>query len=631
MNTFFSLIVCSVGRTSELALLFASLELQTFKHFEVILVDQNADRRLDLTVSRFGHTLPLRRIFSPIGLSRARNEGLKHVRGDVIAFPDDDCTYPPELLARISEMLRPDLDGVAVMSRDSTGAPSGPNWLCGSGMVEKLTVWRQAISYTIFIRQHCLFWVDRFDETLGVGAPTPWQAGEETDFLLRILDRGTNIFFEPALHVVHSRDSGAVRDRCRKTFKYAVGVSHVIRLHGYPLWFRTKLILGPLLRSLLAIGRVDGPGLALNVASLAGRVVGLLQTGADRPVARAALARASIIISNFNLAKFLGRAVESALQQTHTNTEVIVVDDGSTDDSLKVLQAFAGRIQVIAKENGGQASCYKAGFSQCSGDVVLFLDADDYLQPECLTRVLANWTDAVSKAHFYLTVVDGEANPIGAVVPSGRISDGAEALHMMKLFGAYCSPPASGNLFSAAFLRKILPLRNEDELVHSADAVPILAAPYFGRVLAVREALGFYRRHSDANASTRIQFDANSALGILRGEHNRDLLRDRSWRLAARQFATAPYHLMDPSRAKRRLCYLRISGGTGLVDGDTRMFVFRHGVQAVWRWSGYTFIQKAAATAWFLLVSLLPMAFACRLVKVALASGERRGVAEATL
>ncbi len=149
-NPVFSLIVSSVGRTSQLVLLFDSLKLQTFQKFEVILVDQNTDGRLDSIVSRYEQTLPLRRIFSPIGLSRARNEGLKHFRGDVVAFPDDDCIYPPQLLERVSDLLRPDLDGLTLMSRDSAGADSGPNWLRHSGPVGKLTVWRQAISYTIF-------------------------------------------------------------------------------------------------------------------------------------------------------------------------------------------------------------------------------------------------------------------------------------------------------------------------------------------------------------------------------------------------------------------------------------------------------------------------------------------------
>ena len=332
--------------------------------------------------------------------------------------------------------------------------------------------------------------------------------------------------------------------------------------------------------------------------------------------------RTSIIINNYNYARFLGQAVDSALNQTHPDIEVVVVDDGSEDNSLKILESYGNRIKLIAKENGGQASCYSAGFSQCSGDLVLFLDADDYLRPECIERVVRHWTPGVSKAHFYLAVVDADANPFWAIVPSGRLADG-EALEMMGLFGSYCAPPASGNLFSAGFLKQILPLKNEAELVHSADAVPIFAAPYFGKVIAIRETLGFYRRHAGANSSARAHFDAESCLASLRSEHKRDMLRDRSWRIASQHFAPVPYHLLDPPRAKRRVCYLRLSGGTGLVENDTRLSMLNRGVCGIWHWSGYTFRQKLMVSIWFNLVTFLPMVFAKPLIKVALGLGER--------
>ncbi len=619
----FSLIVCSVGRTDELGRLFDSLERQTEQAFEVILVDQNTDGRLDSLVEKYEQKLALVRVFSLPGLSRARNEGLKHVKGDVIAFPDDDCTYPPELLGQITELLKTERDGVTVMSRDSCGAVSGPNWLCRAGPLTKCTVWRQAISYTIFIKRSCLFWADTFDTALGVGSASPWQAGEETDFLLRLMNAGVKLWYEPRLHVVHPTEGGSILERQKKAYRYGLGIGYVARLHCYPVWFRAKLLGGPLLRCMIGLAKGDRWQAALNWSTLSGRFSALFGRFLEAGSCGEGLRRASIVISNFNHGRFLSHAVESALQQTYPNTEVIVVDDGSTDDSLRLLEPYLDRVQLIAKENGGQASCYNAGFLRCSGNVVLFLDADDYLTPECIERVLRHWTDSVSKAHFYLAVVDEHSKPIGAVVPSGRIANADGALRMMNLFGSYAAPPASGNIFSAAFLRKILPFQNETELVHSADAVPIYAAPYFGFVVAIRETLGFYRRHSGANTSTRTYFDAEFALEGLRAEHKRDLLRDRSWRLASGQLTAAAHHLLDPSRAKRRLCYLRLSGGSGLVEGDTQPSLLRQGVSAVWRWDGYTFLQKISATVWFFLVSFLPLGSAKGLIRIALALGER--------
>ena len=255
---------------------------------------------------------------------------------------------------------------------------------------------------------------------------------------------------------------------------------------------------------------------------------------------------------------------------------------------------------------------------------MLFLDADDYLLPKCIERVLQLWTHGVSKAHFYLAVVDADANPLGTVVPSGRLAD-TEALEMMHLFGSYCGPPGSGNLFSAHFLKKILPLKNEAELVHSADSVPIYAAPYFGRIIAIRETLGFYRRHVGANSSAKTHFNPESCLESLRSEHKRDMLRDRSWRIASRYFAPAPYHLLDPSRAKRRICYLRLSRGLRMMENDTRWTLLNHSIRGIRYWSGYTFVQKFLAVVWFVLVALLPMFLAESLIKAALAFRERPG------
>src|SRR5687767_6151914 len=83
----------------------------------------------------------------------------------------------------------------------------------------------------------------------------------------------------------------------------------------------------------------------------------------------------SIIIDNYNYARFLPAAIDSALGQTYPNTEVIVVDDGSTDTSREVIRSYGGRVVPVLKENGGMMSAYNAGFSVSRGEVVVFLDS----------------------------------------------------------------------------------------------------------------------------------------------------------------------------------------------------------------------------------------------------------------
>src|SRR5262245_56536748 len=103
--------------------------------------------------------------------------------------------------------------------------------------------------------------------------------------------------------------------------------------------------------------------------------------------------RATIIINNYNYGRFLADAIDSALSQTYANTEVIVVDDGSTDNSREVAQRFCDRAVVMFKENCGQASAYNAGFAASQSDFVCFLDADDSLEPTTIADSVEAFRD----------------------------------------------------------------------------------------------------------------------------------------------------------------------------------------------------------------------------------------------
>ena len=97
----------------------------------------------------------------------------------------------------------------------------------------------------------------------------------------------------------------------------------------------------------------------------------------------------SILINNYNYGRFLGDAIDSALAQTYEHCEVIVVDDGSTDDSPDIIRSYGDRIIPILKANGGQASAFNAGFERSQGDILCFLDADDTFRPRKAARIVA--------------------------------------------------------------------------------------------------------------------------------------------------------------------------------------------------------------------------------------------------
>jgi hypothetical protein len=334
--------------------------------------------------------------------------------------------------------------------------------------------------------------------------------------------------------------------------------------------------------------------------------------------------KVSLIINNYNYARYLPECIESALAQTYRDCEVLVVDDGSTDGSAAVIRSFGDRVTAVFKPNGGQASAYRMGVEQATGDLIQLLDADDYLAPDCLERVAAVWREGVVKVQFPLTIVNEESVPVAAQTPSGRLTD-RQALEMMRLFGTYCSPPASGNVFSAAFLRRVLPFPNEAELKFNADAPPIMAAPYFGEIVSITEPLGFYRRHAAAHTSGTVEeFDGPRALARLAGERGRDELTSRSiaLTLARLELPVPAGRLSEPSRAKRELCLLRL-GAARRGRWWARWQACWGGIHGALRWDGYSLPQRLSACAWFLGAALLPYAAAEGFIKVALNIGSR--------
>lgn len=89
----------------------------------------------------------------------------------------------------------------------------------------------------------------------------------------------------------------------------------------------------------------------------------------------------SIIIPVFNRPAFVTDAIESALAQSYNGVEVVVVDDGSTDDTPHVLRKYTDRIKIVTQPNRGQSAARNRGLVECSGEYILFLDSDDYLEP----------------------------------------------------------------------------------------------------------------------------------------------------------------------------------------------------------------------------------------------------------
>lgn len=219
----------------------------------------------------------------------------------------------------------------------------------------------------------------------------------------------------------------------------------------------------------------------------------------------------SIVINNYNYARYLAEAIDSALAQTYPHTEVIVVDDGSTDDSRDIIATYGDRVRVVLKANGGQGSAFNAGFAVSTGSVVLFLDSDDSLMPDAAERVMAVWRPELVKVHFRLRDMAEDGTPLKTCTPRlGEPLPVGDMAPAVVNHGFYTSPPTSGNAFSRKVLAALLPL---DEKVWrtAADAPLIYLSPFEGEIEAIQEALGNYRRH-EGSASVRRSPNVDSLL-----------------------------------------------------------------------------------------------------------------------
>lgn len=228
---------------------------------------------------------------------------------------------------------------------------------------------------------------------------------------------------------------------------------------------------------------------------------------------------ASIVISSYNYGRYLNDAIDSALAQTYPNIEVIVVDDGSTDDSAAVIEKYQDRIVPVAKENGGQASAMNAGFGASRGDVLLFLDSDDMLCPTAVDRAMALFEEpSVVKVHWPLVAVDERGSKTGRLIPDSVLPEGDLRQTVIDdgPYG-YTWPDTSGNAWARRFLEQIGPIP-ESEYRTCPDLYLSAFVPLFGELRQIPESQAFYRDHG-ANNSHSHCFAARVTEGRQRETH----------------------------------------------------------------------------------------------------------------
>jgi glycosyltransferase involved in cell wall biosynthesis len=209
----------------------------------------------------------------------------------------------------------------------------------------------------------------------------------------------------------------------------------------------------------------------------------------------------TILINNYNYARFLPAAIDSALSQTYRPLEVVVVDDGSTDESPDIIRNYGDRIRPVFKSNGGQASAFNAGFAASRGEVICLLDADDFFFPQKAERSVSALLAHPEVGWVFHPVRRKDSEGRSESVPPLDkplfidIRDGA-------LRGKLPGPPGpvtSGIVMSRDLMSRILPLTEAIRI--TADNYLIFLASALSPGIYLEEALAVQRIH-DANHYT---------------------------------------------------------------------------------------------------------------------------------
>lgn len=317
----------------------------------------------------------------------------------------------------------------------------------------------------------------------------------------------------------------------------------------------------------------------------------------------------SIVITNYNYARFLADAIDSALNQSYQNVEVIVVDDGSTDASREVIAGYRQRIVSVFKENGGQASAFNAGFHLSQGDVVVFLDADDVLQHDIVERVVAVFRHdpEIARVQYRMEVINACGHPTGMIVPSSYLplpnTDFRQDL--MGLINYASWSPTSGNAFAAWTLRHILPMP-EPAFRICADYYLSRVNALLGPVRSLDEVGAYYRYHGE-NRFFRPLIDLDQIRDhIVLARAAQYYIRYAAEALGIDGYPGEVDPVPDETDFAQRIISLKLDGQWHPIHDDNMVALCWQGSRAALRRSTLSAPMRVVHVLWFIAMLVAP-------------------------
>ncbi|MDF5716696.1 MAG: glycosyltransferase [Rhizonema sp. NSF051] len=221
----------------------------------------------------------------------------------------------------------------------------------------------------------------------------------------------------------------------------------------------------------------------------------------------------SVLIGNYNYARYIGETLDSVLCQTYPYFEVIICDDGSKDNSCEVIETYIqkdSRIKLIRKQNGGVATALNAAYQESKGQIICILDADDLWMPEKLQRIVEKFQSAPKCGFVIHNVIeiDGHGNFIKQTPKLKELASGWMAPLVLEN-GGYLKniPPASALTIRREVARLIFPLN--EAMIRHTDSLICFLAPLVTEIGSVPEVLSKFRLHgANITSATALTVDA---------------------------------------------------------------------------------------------------------------------------
>jgi glycosyltransferase involved in cell wall biosynthesis len=286
--------------------------------------------------------------------------------------------------------------------------------------------------------------------------------------------------------------------------------------------------------------------------------------------------------------------------------EVIVVDDGSVDQSAAIIGSYGARFISVFKAAGGHVSAVNAGYAVATGDVCIFLDADDVLYSSCVETVLRRWRPSDVKLQYRLDTINAEGVDQRMPFPHFPADLTPEAVRAQAVrFGVYPWTVSSGNAYSRTLLDALLPI-DAETVYRSPDGYLNKMAPLFGNVRSIPDVLGAYRVHG---ANAWAQAGGGLRLSpIVRWLKFDQVLQSQFEAEAARRgFAVTPYaQIRTTQQMEHRLLAYRFAPGEFDQPGATAVRLFAMGVSAAWIAPNISWAGRFVWIGWMFILAFLP-------------------------